>query len=152
MTWFAAASVLCAVAPTIEVLVAARGLQGIGAALLTPGSLAIISASFVPEDRGPAIGVWSGLAGVTTAIGPLLGGWLVDMVGWRSIFWINVPLAAVVVLLSIKHVPETTGEQKKLDLGGAGADGRRAGLPDVRAGREVVDVVGRRARRAGRRS
>jgi EmrB/QacA subfamily drug resistance transporter len=118
VTWFAAASVVCAVAPTIEVLVAARGLQGVGAALLTPGSLAIISASFVPEDRGPAIGVWSGLAGVTTAIGPLVGGWLVDMVGWRSIFWINVPLAALVVLLSIKHVPETTGEQKKLDLGG----------------------------------
>ena len=118
VTWFAAASVLCALAPTIEVLVAAPGLQGIGAALLTPGSLAIISASFVPEDRGPAIGIWSGLAGVTTAIGPLVGGWLVDMIGWRSIFWINVPLAAVVVLLSIKHVPETTGEQKKLDLGG----------------------------------
>jgi len=118
VTWFAAASVLCALAPTIEVLIAARGLQGIGAALLTPGSLAIISASFVPEDRGPAIGIWSGLAGVTTAIGPLVGGWLVDMIGWRSIFWINVPLAAVVVLLSIKHVPETTGEQKKLDLGG----------------------------------
>lgn len=118
VTWFAAASVLCALAPTIEVLVAARGLQGVGAALLTPGSLAIISASFVPEDRGPAIGIWSGLAGVTTAIGPLVGGWLVDMIGWRSIFWINVPLAAVVVLLSIKHVPETTGEQKKLDLGG----------------------------------
>lgn len=119
VTWFATASVLCAVAPTIEVLVTARGLQGIGGALLTPGSLAIISASFVPEDRGPAIGVWSGLAGVTTAIGPLVGGWLVDMVGWRSIFWINVPLAVLVVVLSIKHVPETTGDQKKLDLGGA---------------------------------
>ncbi|WP_162255525.1 MFS transporter [Aeromicrobium sp. Root236] len=119
VVWFAAASVVCAVSPTIEVLVAARGLQGVGAALLTPGSLAIISASFVPEDRGPAIGVWSGLAGVTTAIGPLVGGWLVDSVGWRSIFWINVPLAAAVVYLSVKHVPETTGEQKKLDLGGA---------------------------------
>ena len=117
--WFAAASVMCALAPTIEVLVTARGLQGIGAALLTPGSLAIISASFVPEDRGPAIGVWSGLAGVTTAVGPLVGGWLVDMVGWRSIFWINVPFAVLVVVLSMKHVPETTGEQKKLDLGGA---------------------------------
>jgi EmrB/QacA subfamily drug resistance transporter len=120
ITWFAVGSVLCAVAPTIEVLVAARGLQGIGAALLTPGSLAIISASFVPQDRGPAIGVWSGLAGVTTAVGPLVGGWLVDTVGWRSIFWINVPLAAVVILVSIKHVPETTGEQDKIDFLGAG--------------------------------
>ncbi len=120
IAWFATASVLCAVAPTIEMLVAARGLQGIGAALLTPGSLAIISASFVPEDRGPAIGVWSGLAGVTTAIGPLVGGWLVDMIGWRSIFWINVPLAAAVIWLSVKHVPETTGEQDKIDYIGAG--------------------------------
>jgi EmrB/QacA subfamily drug resistance transporter len=120
VAWFATASVLCAIAPTIEVLVTSRGLQGIGAALLTPGSLAIISASFVPEDRGPAIGVWSGLAGVTTAIGPLLGGWLVDMIGWRSIFWLNVPLAAVVIWLSVKHVPETTGEQDKIDYLGAG--------------------------------
>lgn len=119
VAWFAAASVLCAVAPTIELLVTARGLQGIGAALLTPGSLAIISASFVPEDRGPAIGLWSGLAGVTSAIGPLVGGWLVDTVGWRSIFWINVPLAALVVWLSVRHVPETTGEQDPIDYGGA---------------------------------
>ncbi|MCW2801105.1 MAG: transporter [Aeromicrobium sp.] len=119
VVWFAVGSILCAASPTIEVLVAARGLQGIGAALLTPGSLAIISASFVAEDRGKAIGVWSGMAGVTTAIGPLVGGWLVDAVGWRSIFWINVPLAAVVVWLAIVHVPETTGEQDKLDINGA---------------------------------
>ena len=119
VAWFAIASVLCAAAPTIEVLVAARGLQGVGAALLTPGSLAIISAAFVAEDRGKAIGVWSGLAGVTTAVGPLLGGWMVDAVGWRSIFWLNVPLAAAVIWLSIKHVPETKGEQGRLDLTGA---------------------------------
>ena len=100
-------------------LVAARGLQGIGAALLTPGSLAIISASFVEEDRGKAIGVWSGLAGVTTAVGPLLGGYMVDAIGWRSIFWLNVPLAVAVIWLSVKHVPETTGEQGKLDITGA---------------------------------
>jgi EmrB/QacA subfamily drug resistance transporter len=116
---FAIASVLCALAPTIEVLVTARGLQGVGAALLTPGSLAIISATFAPEDRGPAIGMWSGLSGVTTAIGPLLGGWLVDTTGWRGIFWINVPLAAVVVWLAIRHVPETTGEQDPIDYTGA---------------------------------
>lgn len=116
---FAVSSVLCAAAPTIEALVAARGLQGVGAALMTPGSLAIISASFAPEDRGPAIGVWSGLAGVTTAIGPLLGGWLVDAIGWRSIFWINVPLAAVVIWLAARHVPETSGDQGRIDYEGA---------------------------------
>jgi EmrB/QacA subfamily drug resistance transporter len=116
---FALASVLCAIAPTIEVLVAARGLQGVGAALLTPGSLAIISASFAPEDRGPAIGAWSGLAGVTSAIGPLVGGWLVDTTGWRGIFWINVPLAALVIWLAVRHVPETTGQQERIDYGGA---------------------------------
>jgi len=120
VVWFALASVVCAAAPTIELLIAARGLQGVGAALMTPASLAIISASFAPEDRGPAIGAWSGLAGVTTAIGPLVGGWLVDTVGWQAIFWINVPLAAAVVWLSIKHVPETTGDQGKIDYEGAG--------------------------------
>ncbi len=119
VVWFAIGSILCAISPTIELLVAARGLQGIGAALLTPGSLAIISASFVAEDRGKAIGVWSGLAGVTTAIGPLVGGWLVDAVGWRSIFWLNVPLAAVVVWIAVVHVPDTSGEQGKIDIGGA---------------------------------
>jgi EmrB/QacA subfamily drug resistance transporter len=119
VTWFAVSSVLCAVAPTIEALVAARGLQGVGAALLTPGSLAIISASFAEEDRGPAIGVWSGLAGVTTAIGPLVGGWLVETTGWRSIFWLNVPLAAIVIWVSMRHVPETTGEQDPIDFTGA---------------------------------
>lgn len=116
---FALASVLCAVAPTIEVLVAARGLQGVGAALLTPGSLAIISASFAPEDRGPAIGLWSGLSGVTTAIGPLVGGWLVDTTGWRGIFWINIPLAIAVVWIAVRHVPETSGERNRVDYGGA---------------------------------
>lgn len=116
---FALASVMCALAPTIEVLVAARGLQGVGAALLTPGSLAIISASFAPDDRGPAIGTWSGLAGVTTAIGPLAGGWLVETTGWRGIFWINIPLAIAVVWIAVKHVPETSGDQGRIDYGGA---------------------------------
>jgi EmrB/QacA subfamily drug resistance transporter len=120
VVWFAAASILCAAAPSIEVLVAARGLQGIGGALLTPGSLAIISASIDPADRGRAIGIWAGLSGVTTAIGPLLGGWLVDTVGWRWVFWINLPLAIGVVVIALRHVPETKGEQSRLDLGGAG--------------------------------
>ncbi|MGA8988170.1 MFS transporter [Aeromicrobium sp.] len=120
VVWFAASSLLCALAPTVEVLITARGLQGIGAALLTPGSLSIISASFAPQDRGPAIGAWSGLAGVTTAIGPLVGGWLVDTTGWRGIFWINLPLAVIVVWIAVRHVPETTGDQGKIDYGGAG--------------------------------
>ena len=120
VAWFAVASVLCAAAPSIEVLIAARALQGVGGALLTPGSLAIISASIDPADRGRAIGVWSGFAGVTTAVGPLVGGWLVDVVGWRSVFWINVPLAIAIVVITIRHVPETSGgSQNKLDLGGA---------------------------------
>jgi len=118
--WFAVASVLCAAAPSIEVLVAARALQGIGGALLTPGSLAIISASIDPADRGRAIGIWAGLSGVTTAIGPLVGGWLVDTVGWRWVFWINIPLAIAVVVIALRHVPETKGEQSRLDFGGAG--------------------------------
>lgn len=116
---FAVSSVACAAAPTIEVLVAARGVQGVGAALLTPGSLAIISASFAAQDRGPAIGLWSGLSGVTSAIAPLLGGWLVDTTGWRGIFWINVPLAIAVVWLAVRHVPETRGEPGPIDYGGA---------------------------------
>ena len=150
VSWFAVASVLCAVAPTIEVLVAARGLQGIGAALLTPGSLAIISASFDAEDRGRAIGIWSGLAGVTTAIGPLVGGWLVDMVGWRSIFWINVPLAVAVVVIALEARAGDEGEQDRIDFAGAALSLSGSGLPDVRAGGRGMGAHRRRARGAGR--
>ncbi|KQU56281.1 MFS transporter [Rhodococcus sp. Leaf278] len=119
--WFAAASVLCGLAPNIEVLIAARLLQGVGAALLTPGSLALISASIKAEDRGAAIGLWSGLGGVASAIGPLLGGWLVDAVGWRAVFLINIPLAIVVVLVAAKHVPESRDPHAsgRLDVPGA---------------------------------
>jgi EmrB/QacA subfamily drug resistance transporter len=105
--WFAIASLLCAVAPTSEFLIAARALQGIGAALLTPGSLAILQATFRPDDRGKAIGAWSGLAGVGTAVGPFIGGWLVSAVSWRLIFVINLPLAVLVVAVALRHVPET---------------------------------------------
>lgn len=118
---FTAASVLCSAAPNVELLVAARMLQGIAGALLTPGSLAMIESSFVPEDRSRAIGAWSGLAGVTTAIGPLVGGWLVDAVSWRAIFLINLPLGAFVVLTAGRHIPETRDPDAGgvLDLRGA---------------------------------
>src|SRR5438270_4835467 len=107
VVWFAAASLLCAVSPTGGFLIAARAIQGIGAALLTPGSLAIIEASFRREDRGAAIGAWSGLGGVAAAIGPFLGGWLVGAATWRLIFVINLPLAAVVVSVPMPPAPET---------------------------------------------
>jgi EmrB/QacA subfamily drug resistance transporter len=121
VVWFAAASLLCGVAPSAEALVAARALQGIGGALLTPGSLAIIEASFRAEDRGPAIGAWSGLGGVTAAIGPFLGGWLVQAASWRWIFLINLPLAVVVVWVARRHVPESRdpGAGRSLDYTGA---------------------------------
>lgn len=121
VVWFAGASVVCGIAPDTELLVAARVLQGVGGALLTPGSLAIIQASFVPEDRGRAIGAWSALGGIATAIGPFLGGYLVDAASWRWIFLLNLPLAAIVVFITIAHVPETSGPTmaEGLDLTGA---------------------------------
>src|SRR5690606_17044832 len=111
VVWFAVASALCAAAPTIEVLVAARALQGIGGALLTPGSLAIIQASFAAYDRPRAVGAWAGLGGVAGAVGPFLGGWLIDVAGWRSVFLINLPLAVVTVLVALRHVPESSGDR-----------------------------------------
>ncbi|MFD4467245.1 MFS transporter [Rhodococcus sp. NPDC058505] len=119
--WFTAASVVCALAPTIELLVAARIVQGVGAALLTPGSLALLSGAIAPDDRGTAIGLWSGLGGVASAAGPLLGGWLVEVASWRAVFWLNVPLAAAVVWVSVRHVPESRDPDpsERLDLPGA---------------------------------
>jgi EmrB/QacA subfamily drug resistance transporter len=105
--WFAGASVLCAVAPNADVLIAARVIQGIGGALLTPGSLAIIEATLHPEDRARAIGAWSALGGIAGAIGPLVGGWLIEAVSWRAIFFINIPIAAFVVWAAARHVPES---------------------------------------------
>jgi len=121
VVWFTVASLLCALAPTIGLLVAARVLQGIGGALLVPGSLAMLQASFHPDDRARAIGAWSGLGGVTTAIGPFLGGWLVDAASWRWIFLLNVPLGAVVVYVVLVHLPETKDPtiEGRLDLLGA---------------------------------
>lgn len=120
--WFALASLVCAVAPSAAVLVAARGLQGVGGALLTPGSLAILQASFAPQDRGAAIGAWSGLGGVATAIGPFVGGYLITAVSWRLIFLINLPLAVAVLAMVARHVPESRDSEAsgRLDLAGAG--------------------------------
>src|SRR4029077_16180310 len=117
---FATASVACGLARNIDQLIAARSLQGIGAALLTPGSLAIISASFPEQERGRAIGTWSGFSAITTALGPVLGGWLIQHASWRWIFFINVPLAAAVMLISWWRVPESRGPvAKQIDLPGA---------------------------------
>ena len=105
--WFAVASLLCGIAPNAPSLIAARALQGIGGALLMPGSLAILQASFTPGDRGRAIGAWSGLGGVATAVGPFLGGWLVQAASWRLIFYINLPIAIAVAAIAARHVPES---------------------------------------------
>jgi EmrB/QacA subfamily drug resistance transporter len=104
---FTTASLLCAIAPSVEFLIGARLLQGIGGALLTPGSLAIIEASFRPTDRARAIGAWSGLGGVATALGPLLGGYLIGAISWRAIFVINLPIGIFVAWAATEHVPET---------------------------------------------
>lgn len=121
VVWFAAASLLCGLAPNPEVLIAARILQGIGGALLTPGSLAMIQGAFVREDRAPAIGAWSGLTGVSGAIGPFLGGGLVEYVDWRWIFLINAPLAVVTVVIALRHVPETRDPHASSHFDVAGA-------------------------------
>jgi EmrB/QacA subfamily drug resistance transporter len=117
---FTAASVVCGLAPNAPFLIAARTLQGAGGALLVPGSLAIIAATFHSDDRGKAIGAWSGLAGVASSVGPFLGGWLIDAVSWRLIFLINVPIAAVAIWITVRHVPETrAATEDPLDLAGA---------------------------------
>jgi EmrB/QacA subfamily drug resistance transporter len=107
VVWFAVASLLCGVAPDVRMLIAARVLQGVGGALLAPGSLAIIEASFHPDDRARAIGAWSGLGGVAGAVGPFLGGWLVQAATWRLVFLINVPVAVLVCLVTLRRVPES---------------------------------------------
>src|SRR5580700_9890610 len=121
VTWFALSSALCGLAPDIGVLIGARALQGIGGALLTPGSLAIIQASFASDDRPRAVGAWSGLGGVAGAAGPLLGGWIVSAVGWRWVFLLNLPLAAIVIAVTTRHVPETRDPSAhgRFDIAGA---------------------------------
>ena len=118
---FALASAACGFAANIEQLIAARAVQGIGGALLVPGSLALISSSFGEEERGRAIGTWSGFSAMTTAIGPVLGGWLVEHVSWRAAFFVNVPLAIAVLVISVWHVPESREEGPHGPLDWAGA-------------------------------
>ena len=167
--WFAAASLVCGIAQTTWQLVLARGVQGVGGALLTPGSLALIQSSFRPGDRARAIGLWSSLAGIAGLIGPFLGGVLVDAVSWRLVFLLNVPIAVLVVVAG-RHVPESRDPERRgrfdvlgavlgaLALGGityalitAGED---PGRPDVAAaaGLGVLAGVGfvLRERRAAR--
>jgi len=151
VVWFAAASLLCGLAPNIGTLVVARALQGVGGALLTPGSLAIISASFHKDDRAAAIGAWSGLGGIAAAVGPLVGGVLVEW-SWRLVFVLNVPVAVVAVLIAARHVPESRdpSASDRFDLAGTalGAGGlaavtyalTRAG--DVGAAGEVLAIGG----------
>ena len=120
VTVFAVASAGCGLAPNIHQLVLTRAIQGLGAAFLVPGSLSIISASFSETERGRAIGTWSGFTAITTAIGPVLGGWLIEHASWRWAFFINVPLAAVVIALSLWRVPENrTTELVNIDWAGA---------------------------------
>ncbi|MGW7239886.1 MFS transporter [Streptomyces sp. NPDC054804] len=130
VVWFAAASLLCGLAPNDIVLIAARALQGIGGALLTPGSLALIQASFHPDDRAKAVGLWSGFGGIGAAVGPFLGGWLVDGPGWRWVFLLNVPLALLCVPVALRHVPESDGGTSRSSEAGSGG-GRTHGRFDV---------------------
>jgi len=161
VVWFAAASLLCGLAQDVGTLVAARALQGIGGALLTPGSLAILQASFREEDRGRAIGAWSGLTGIAAAAGPFVGGWLIEVASWRWIFLINLPFAVAVVVLGLRYVPESRDPEapRHVDVAGAvlaavalgastnaliAAEGRGIGSPSVLLGLAVglVATVG----------
>jgi EmrB/QacA subfamily drug resistance transporter len=119
---FAIASAACGLAPNVTTLIAARAVQGVAAALLTPGSLALLQASFAPKDRARAIGAWSGLTGVAGAIGPLFGGWIIGFADWRWAFLVNLPIAAVVVVITRRHVPESRPPPAgdRLDWTGAG--------------------------------
>jgi EmrB/QacA subfamily drug resistance transporter len=149
---FGIASMLCGLSPNIQVLIGARALQGVAAALLTPGSLAILQSSFRPEDRMRAIGTWTGTLSIAAASGPLVGGWLIGY-NWRWAFWVNVPLCAVVVVLAIRYVPESHNPSASRSIDVPGVFLGAAGLAGVtyaltawpahgRSGITVVTAVG----------
>lgn len=147
VVWFMAASLLSGIAPNLKILIMARALQGVGGALLTPGSLAIIEASFEPSERGRAIGAWSGLGGIATAIGPFAGGYLISAVSWRLIFLLNLPLA-IVVFIAIPKVPESWNpwlsgplDYKGSVLGVVGLAGSTYALIEGPAGAPPVVVI-----------
>jgi MFS family permease len=143
---FAAASIACGLAAAVRQLVIARAVQGLGAALLIPGSLALISASFPERERGRAIGTWSGFSAITTACGPVLGGWLIEHLSWRWAFFVNVPVAMAVLGLLLWRVPESRDEgAARIDWPGATLACCRDSLeeawpcsPSARSRREVV--------------
>lgn len=116
---FAVASIACALAPSLQILLAARGLQGIGAAMLMPNSLAILGNAFEGEARGRAIGTWASAGAIASAVGPPLGGWLVQAVGWQAIFYINIPVAAAAIFIAWRYVEESTPGDQSLDWWGA---------------------------------
>ena len=128
---FAGASLACGFSQTIGQLIVARAIQGIGGALLVPGSLAIISASFTKDQRGQAIGTWSGFSAITTAIGPVLGGWLVEHLSWRAVFFLNLPLAIAVIVISLWRVPESKEKSQHGSLDWLGAALATLGLGGV---------------------
>lgn len=121
VVFFTAASVLCALATSAPLLIAGRSLQGIGAAFLVPGSLAIISATFNDADRGRAIGTWSAFSSITAAVGPVIGGWLIERVSWRAAFFVNVPLAAIVLVLSLRFMDESHDPSRTARIDWTGA-------------------------------
>lgn len=123
---FTVASAMAALAPSLDTLIAARAVQGAGAAIVTPLTLTLVSDAFPPEKRGAALGIWGGISGLGVAIGPLLGGAVVEGISWQWIFWINVPVGLVLIPLARRHLPESTGPDKNLDLPGLGLVG--AGL------------------------
>jgi EmrB/QacA subfamily drug resistance transporter len=132
--WFATASLLCGLAPDITTLIGARVLQGVGGALLTPGALAILQSAFEPEDRAKAIGAWSGLGGAAGAVGPFLGGWLIQVANWRFVFLINVPLAALVAVIALRRIPESRDPAASGRLDVAGVLTSAAGLAGITYG------------------
>ncbi|MCK5709450.1 MAG: MFS transporter, partial [Deltaproteobacteria bacterium] len=116
ITLFAASSILCGLSENVDQLIYFRAVQGIGGAMMIPGSLAIITVFFDESERGKAIGTWSAFSAITTAIGPVLGGWLIEEVSWRWIFFINIPIAIVVLVILFFRVPESKGELSKCKI------------------------------------